>query len=119
MNVDSYNYCSLNSSLLNDISNLSSLLSLIGEKNRLKILCILRKGEHCVCEIENHVKLSQSLSSHHLKDLKDSGIIKSRKKQLWVYYSLTQKGKLIVDKVFNLIERNNLNAKTRGNKKYY
>jgi ArsR family transcriptional regulator len=85
-----------------NVSNLSSLLKLTSEENRLRILCILNKGQHCVCEIEEHLKLSQSLISHHLKDLKDAKLISDEKKGLWVYYSLTEKGKEVTKKLLSL-----------------
>ncbi len=49
-----------------------------------------------------HVKMSQSLISHHLKDLKDNGIVKDEKKGLRVYYSLTKKGKHIINSLFKI-----------------
>jgi ArsR family transcriptional regulator len=80
-------------------------LELVGENSRLQILCILRQGQHCVCEINEHIKASQSLSSHHLKDLKDGGIIDDNKKGLNVFYSLTSEGKRITDLIFDIPQK--------------
>lgn len=82
--------------------SLTSLLKIISEESRLKILCILQEKNHCVCEIMEHINLSQSLISHHLKDLKEAGIVQDKKKGLRVYYSLTKKGKHIINLLFNL-----------------
>lgn len=60
-------------------------LKVISEENRLKILCILRKQEKCVCEIWQFLDLPQNLISHHLKVLKDSGLIDSRKEGTKVF----------------------------------
>jgi DNA-binding transcriptional ArsR family regulator len=106
MNMNSYSCCSKDTKKSTDISSLSLLLKVVGEENRLKILCILHNGSHCVCEIEKHVRLSQSLISHHLKDLKIAGLIIDEKKGLSVYYSLTEVGKRIVISLFSL-ERGN------------
>lgn len=84
------------------MSSLSSVLKLVSEKSRLKLLCILREGKHCVCEMEEHFDLSQSLISHHLRNLKSSGIVVSEKRGLRVYYSLTKKGEQIVDLLFQI-----------------
>jgi ArsR family transcriptional regulator len=73
------------------------LLKMIAEENRLRMLCILKKGDLCVCQIIDNLGLSQSLISHHLKKLKDAGLIADKKTGLWVYYSLTKKGKKIAD----------------------
>lgn len=102
MNMSSYSCSSSNNKKYKEINSLSSLLLLIGENNRLQILCILRQGEHCVCEIEKHVNLSQSLASHHLKDLKNGGLIKDNKKGLNVFYSLTVEGKRIANLIFQI-----------------
>lgn len=100
--MNSYGCCKQNKNEFQQISSLSPLLKLIGEESRLKILCILKQGQHCVCEVEKHLDLSQSLISHHLKDLKEAGLISDEKKGLWVYYSLTKKGKKIANLLFNL-----------------
>ncbi|MDD2224698.1 MAG: metalloregulator ArsR/SmtB family transcription factor [Candidatus Shapirobacteria bacterium] len=85
-----------------DIKKISDLLKLISENNRLQILHLLQKGEHCVCELIKETKLSQSLISHHLKDLKNINIIADRKEGKWVYYSLTAEGKRITDLLFQI-----------------
>ncbi len=102
MNMDSYSCCTPAKQEFNHVTSLSSLLKLVGEASRLKILCILRQGQHCVCEIEKHVDQSQSLISHHLKDLKGAELVIDEKKGLWAYYSLTDKGKEITDILFQI-----------------
>lgn len=102
MNMRSYNCCSANKYEINKIGSLTSLLKLIGVESRLKILCILRQGNHCVCEIEEHIDESQSLISHHLKDLKEAGLIQDEKKGKFVHYKLTENGKHIISSLFKL-----------------
>ncbi|MGI5826086.1 MAG: ArsR/SmtB family transcription factor [Patescibacteria group bacterium] len=87
-----------------DIKHLSSFLKLVGEESRLKILYVLKDGETCVCKIVEALPLSQSLVSHHLKNLKDAGLVQDRKQGLWVHYSLTNKGKSITNLLFSLLE---------------
>lgn len=81
---------------------MSLLLKLMSEESRLKLLCILLNGEHCVCELMEHTKMSQSLISHHLKDLKDMGVVADEKKGLRVYYSLTEKGRKVTNLIFRI-----------------
>ena len=66
-------------------------LKVISEENRLLLLCLLKKGEMCVCEIWQYLDLPQNLTSYHLKALKDFGLIKDRKEGLKVYYSINKK----------------------------
>lgn len=102
MNMSSYSCCTPKKVEFAKVDDLTSLLKLVAEPSRLKILCILRQGVHCVCEFEEHVDLSQSLLSHHLADLRSAGLITGKKKGLNVYYRLTPNGKQIVEKVFSL-----------------
>lgn len=102
MNMNSYSCCAPSRVESKQVSSLLNTLKLVSEKNRLKLLCILRQGDHCVCELMEHMKLSQSLISHHLKDLKNAGIVSDQKKGLRVYYALTAKGKHVTNILFQI-----------------
>lgn len=103
MNMHSYNCCSSSDNPKSKkIGELSVLLKLVSENSRLQILCILNKGEHCVCNLIDQTKLSQSLISHHLKDLKDADLVSDRKDGKWVHYSLTDQGKRITNLLFQI-----------------
>lgn len=72
-----------------NLPDLTVFLKLIAEENRLKIICFLgNHGEKCVCEIYEFLSLPQNLVSHHLKTLKSSNLIFSRKESQKVYYKL-------------------------------
>jgi len=90
------NDCSCNCVLL-DSKTTESLLTIaktLSTKTKLKILLILLEREHCVCEIQNCLEKEQSLISHHLSDLVETGWIKRRqgKDARQVFYSLTKDG---------------------------
>lgn len=74
-----------------NLNRVVDFLKVISEENRLKILCILQKQEKCVCDIWQYLDLPQNLVSHHLKVLKDSGLIDSRKEGARVFYFLNKK----------------------------
>lgn len=78
------------------------LLKVLAEENRLHILRMLKRGEHCVCQIIERLDLSQSLVSHHLKSLKEAGLIRDDKRGMWVYYSLTPRGSRACDLIRGL-----------------
>ena len=102
MNMSSYSCCLQSSKESKLVTSLSALLKIVSEESRLKLLCILRGGEHCVCELVDHVDFSQSLVSHHLSDLKEVGVVTNEKRGLRVYYSLTAEGKRITKLLFNI-----------------
>jgi len=103
--MSSYSCCTPSSSESKHVASLASLLKIVSEESRLKILCILRQGEHCVCEMMEHVEMSQSLVSHHLHDLKEAGVLKDEKRGLRVYYSLTDKGKHVINLLFKIPQK--------------
>lgn len=98
----SYSCCSPSNKESKQVEPLYSLLKLVSEKNRLKLLCILRNGEHCVCELMEHLQMSQSLISHHLADLRNEGMVMNEKRGLKVYYSLTDRGRKITNLLFQI-----------------
>ncbi len=73
------------------IKDLQKFLKVIGDENRLRILCLLKGGELCVCDICQALKIPQNLTSHHLKTLKDLKLVSSEKKGLKVTYKLNNK----------------------------
>jgi ArsR family transcriptional regulator, arsenate/arsenite/antimonite-responsive transcriptional repressor len=107
MNMYSYKCCSAASAEGKRVESLASILKIVAESSRLKLLCILNKGEHCVCELMEHVNMSQSLVSHHLRDLKDAGLVTDEKQGLRVYYALTDKGSQITNILFQIQHKEN------------
>jgi ArsR family transcriptional regulator len=94
--------CKKNSCTPKNLKLLADNLQIIAEPNRLKILCLLSSGTKCVCEIEGELKLKQNLISHHLKVLRESGLVKAEKEGLWKRYSL--KNKPVKSLIKNLTE---------------
>ncbi|MBU0667952.1 metalloregulator ArsR/SmtB family transcription factor [Patescibacteria group bacterium] len=70
------------------IDSLAAFLRIIADGNRIRILCQLKSGEKCVCEVWKNLKLPQNLVSHHLKVMRKLNLITSRKDGLKVIYSL-------------------------------
>ena len=55
---------------------------------RVQLVDVLRKhaGKVCVCELVPLFDLSQPTVSHHLKVLREAGIVGSERQGLWAYY---------------------------------
>jgi ArsR family transcriptional regulator len=82
--------CCVDKKSVAGLSRTVEFLKIISEKNRLKILCLLKEGEKCVCDIWQCLDLAQNLVSHHLKVLKNFGLISSKRQGLKVFYQLNQ-----------------------------
>jgi len=82
--------CCKNQKAGGELKEVVNFLKVISEENRLRILCILKKQEMCVCEIWQYLDSPQNLTSHHLKVLKDFGLISSRRDGLKIFYKLNK-----------------------------
>ena len=70
------------------IVELADGLKTLSDPNRLRIICFLRDGEACVCDVEQHLGISQQLTSHHLHVLLDAGFLHLRKDGTRYMYSI-------------------------------
>ncbi|MGV1046930.1 MAG: ArsR/SmtB family transcription factor [Solirubrobacterales bacterium] len=67
---------------------MAAVAKALGDPIRLQLVDVLRKhaGKVCVCELVPLFDLSQPTVSHHLKALRDAGIVESERQGLWAYY---------------------------------
>src|SRR5512134_3825024 len=67
---------------------MAAVAKALGDPIRLQLIDVLRKhaGEVCVCELIPLFDVSQPTVSHHLKVLRDAGLIGVEKRGLWAYY---------------------------------
>ncbi|NPV58392.1 MAG: winged helix-turn-helix transcriptional regulator [Actinobacteria bacterium] len=72
------------------IIDLAEDLKVLSDPNRLRIVCLLLRGERCVCEVEKELGISQQLASHHLNVLKESGLLRVRKEGTSSYYTVVE-----------------------------
>lgn len=71
-----------------DVERLAEAMKTLSDPTRLRILCFLRGGEACVCDVEEHLQISQQLTSHHLHVLRDAGFLSMRKEGTRSLYSI-------------------------------
>src|SRR3954454_13785868 len=69
-------------------SQLAAVAKALADPIRLQLVDVLRKhaGEVCVCELVPLFEVSQPTLSHHLKKLRDAGIVGVERRGLWAYY---------------------------------
>src|SRR3954462_3270689 len=67
---------------------MAAIAKALGDPIRLQLVDVLRKhaGKVCVCELVPLFDLSQPTVSHHLKVLRQAGVVESERKGLWAYY---------------------------------
>ncbi|OEU95986.1 ArsR/SmtB family transcription factor [Streptomyces oceani] len=70
---------------------LAKVFKALGDPIRLRLLSMIASragGEVCVCDLTPHFDLSQPTVSHHLKLLRQAGLIGCERRGTWVYYWL-------------------------------
>ena len=69
-------------------ARMAAIAKALGDPVRLQLVDVLRKhaGKVCVCELVPLFDLSQPTVSHHLKVLRQAGIVGSEREGLWAYY---------------------------------
>ncbi|MDG3009860.1 helix-turn-helix transcriptional regulator [Rhodococcus sp. D2-41] len=69
--------------------DLARMFKAIGDPVRLRMLSLVAShagGEACVCDISESFALSQPTISHHLKVLREAGLLDCERRGTWVYY---------------------------------
>jgi DNA-binding transcriptional ArsR family regulator len=72
-------------------TGLARVFKALGDPVRLRLVSLIGAragGEVCVCDLTSAFDLSQPTISHHLKVLREAGLIDSERRGTWVYYRL-------------------------------
>src|SRR6185312_5073825 len=69
-------------------TRMAAVAKALGDPVRIQLIDVLRKhaGRVCVCELVPLFDLSQPTVSHHLKVLREAGLVGSERQGLWAYY---------------------------------
>jgi ArsR family transcriptional regulator len=66
----------------------SKILKALGDPKRAMIVDMLSCGELCACKILEKFDMTQPTLSHHMKLLRECGLVSARDEGKWTYYSL-------------------------------
>lgn len=76
----------------------------LADPTRLSVLLVLRAGEElCGCDLAWILGRSQALMSHHLRALREAGLVTSRREARMVFYSLTAEAIALLDAVVDAV----------------
>ena len=76
-----------------DLNQLAKWLKVLAEPNRLLIFHQLMEGLQCNCELGEHLQMAPNLISHHLRVLREAGLIYVERDALdarWIYYTINR-----------------------------
>ena len=67
---------------------MAAIAKALGDPIRLQLVDVLRKhaGKVCVCELVPLFDISQPTLSHHLRKLREAGVVDAERRGLWAYY---------------------------------
>jgi len=71
-----------------DAERMAALAKALADPIRVQLVDVLRRhaGKVCVCELTPLFDVSQPTVSHHLKVLRDAGLVGVERRGLWAYY---------------------------------
>ncbi|MFC8064525.1 ArsR/SmtB family transcription factor [Streptomyces sp. NPDC057293] len=84
---------------------LAKVFKALGDPVRLRLLSLIASragGEVCVCDLTPAFDLSQPTISHHLKLLRQAGLIDCERRGTWVYYWLVPE---MTDRLASILTR--------------
>jgi ArsR family transcriptional regulator len=72
-------------------AQLAAALKALADPVRLRLLSLLAaapEGEVCACDLVSPLGRSQPTISHHLKALRESGLVRAERRGTWIWYSV-------------------------------
>lgn len=73
---------------MKQVERLQSYLQILSDINRLRIIQYISHEARTVSEIVNATELSQPLVSHHLRTLKNGGVLETKRSGPFIHYTL-------------------------------
>jgi len=72
----------------NEVAELTLVMKALADPVRVQIVDVLRRhaGEVCVCDLQDLFPITQPTLSHHLKKLRQAGIVGVERREQWAYY---------------------------------
>lgn len=70
------------------LTDLLTVFKALSDPTRLAIIEHLATGQHCVCELQTALELPANLLSHHLRVLREAGLVRDQRRGRWIDYSL-------------------------------
>ena len=88
-----------------DLAAEVELFRALADPARAAIIATLARAEHevCVCDFTAGLGLNQSTVSHHLKLLKDAGLVTSERRGTWGYYTLVASARARLEAALALV----------------
>jgi ArsR family transcriptional regulator, arsenate/arsenite/antimonite-responsive transcriptional repressor len=77
----------------------------LADQNRLRIMLLLQVRDLCVCELTYILKMEQSRVSHHMRILREAGLVEDLRQGRWMIYRIPARSREFVEGLFAGLER--------------
>ena len=87
-------------------ADIAAKLKALADPIRLRLFSLVAShsgGEACVCDISSDIDVTQPTVSHHLKVLKEAGLLTSERRASWVYYSVVPQALTTLSSVLSAV----------------
>ncbi len=83
---------------------LAEVVHAAADKTRIAILDLLTQTDAylCVCDITAQFQLNQPTISHHLRIMREAGLISKKMSGVWAHYQITQTGKDLLAAIYHV-----------------
>jgi ArsR family transcriptional regulator, arsenate/arsenite/antimonite-responsive transcriptional repressor len=79
------------------------LLRALADPTRLRILALLSAGDVCVCDIHRSLRISQPKASRHLAQLRQAGLVATRRDGLWIHYRRATPADAVITRMLDAV----------------
>ena len=88
-----------------DQQRLVAAFKALADPTRIEILRLVgaQRGPVCVCDIVDRFDLAQPTISHHLKVLREAGLLRTSKIGIWAFYELEAEAKDLLEEAGDLL----------------
>lgn len=95
-----------------DFEPAAALLKAVADPYRLTMLATLASAEDevCVCDFTDALPLNQPTVSHHLRILREAGLVTADRRGTWVYYRLASDARARLNHTLALAFRKEIHA---------
>ncbi len=73
---------------MDELARRAGLFKALSDPLRLAILDRLTAGPSCVCDLRDELDIAGNLLSHHLKVLREAGLVRAERQGRWVTYAI-------------------------------
>ena len=87
--------------------DIAAKLKALADPVRLRLFSLVAShsgGEACVCDISADIDVTQPTVSHHLRVLKEAGLLTSERRASWVYYSVVPQALARLSSVLSAVD---------------